>query len=289
MSRAYNARRKARRQAQAVVKQERPRSSHPRADTPFGGRITTLLPILVIVAIFAVVGLLRFGVSVGVSKAQVDREVAALLNGIPQRGTALGSPSAPVTVWMYADLECPTVKLFVENYLSSIIDTWVRPGAARLEFRSLETDTADEEVFFQQESAALAAGRQNRMWNYVLTFVRQQQDASSGYVTDGYLADIASQVPGLEPTKWHRDRSDARLYRQVAFGVHAGRTAGLVSTPSLLLSLTEGVGGQRSDRVAIQREVGVSLASDIQALREEELNVGDSPTIRTLGASSAAG
>jgi protein-disulfide isomerase len=246
-----------------------------------------LVPVLIIASTLATVGVLGFGSSSGVSKEQVRREVAKLLDGIPQSRATLGFPNAPITVWVYADLQCPTVKLFVENYLPSIIGTWVRTGLVRLDYRSLETDTYDEEVFFKQETAALAAGRQDRMWNFVLTFVRQQGEPRTDYVTEEFLADIASQIPGLEMAKWHRNRDDALLSKQVALGVYSGRSRELRSTPSVLIGFTEGDEDRRADRASTMKEVAASLASDIESLRLEASE--DFPAIRTVGSSVIGG
>jgi protein-disulfide isomerase len=273
MSRAYNARRKAKRQALAAAERtrEQPTSSRRR-------RLTTLAPVLLIVAIFAAVGILGFGLNAETSKARIEQEVTELLDGIPQRGEVLGSPKAPVTVWMYADLECPTVKLFVEHSLPAIIENWVRPGAVRLDYRSLETDTANEEVFFDQETAALAAGRQDRMWNFALAFVRQQGEPRTDYADEEFLAGIASQVPGLELARWDRDRDDALLSRRVALGVYSGHSSGLRSTPSFLIGFTEGAVDRREDRAAIREEIEAALGREINFLRKEAN--GDLPTLK---------
>lgn len=274
MSRGYDARRKARRQ-QARAPAE-PQHQERRTGQR---RLVEFIPVLLIVAIFAVVGILAFGTGSGVSKKQVKQEVAGLLDGIPQRGAVLGSPSAPVTVWVYADLECPTVKLFVENYLPPIVETWVRNGDLRLDYRSLKTDTLDEEVFFKQETAALAAGRQDRMWDYLLTFVRQQGEVRTDYATNEFLGEIASQIPGLELAKWNSDRYDALLSKQVALGVHSGLTNGLRSTPSLRIGFTEGQAYRRVDSPSIKKEIETSLRSDLESLQRESDR--DFPTLRT--------
>jgi len=261
VSRGYNARRKAKRQeARAAVKPEGQSRPH---------RWLALVPVLIILAVFAVVGILGFGASNGVSKEQVQQEVTALLDGIPQEGSTLGSARAPITLTMYGDLECPTVKLFVENYLPSIIETWVRPGALRIDYRSLKTDTSDEEVFFKQEIAALAAGRQNEMWNFALTFVREQGEPRSGYVTNDFINGIATQLPGLKSEEWHKDRADALLSKRVALGVYSGHTSGLRSTPSFLIRLSTGTINRRFKRVSISKELKASLDKDLVALQKE--------------------
>lgn len=275
MSRGYNARRKTRRQQARA-----PAKSKSRVRRSWQRRLAAFVPVLLIAAILAVVGILGFGAGNDVDKKQVVQEVAELLEGIPQRGAVLGSPKAPVTVSVYADLECPTVNLFVVNYLPSIIETWVRAGAVRLDYRSLKTDTSDEEVFFKQEIAALAAGRQDRMWNFFLTFVRQQGEPDTGYVTDEFLADIASQVPGLELARWQRDRNDALLSKQVALGVHFGRTRGLQGTPSFLIDFTKNEDYRRADRASIKKEIESSLRKDLKVLREEASR--DLPILRAV-------
>ncbi len=281
MSRGYNAKRKAKRQqARASAESELSRRRSPRY-------LVALVPVVLIAAIFSVVGILGFGISNGVSKEQVAREVTELLDEIPQRGTALGSPRAPITLWVYGDLECPTVTLFVENYLPSIIDTWVRTGAVRLNYRSLETDTSNEEVFFKQEVAALAAGRQNKMWNFILTAVREQGELGTNYVTEDFLRDIAAQVPSLEMAKWRGDRADALLSKRVALGVYSGHTNELSSTPGFLIGFTKGDVNQRAGRVSLKSEFRAALANELVSLQKEAIE--DFPALRTTTSGIAGG
>lgn len=252
-------------------------------------RAVTVLPVLAIAAMFAAVAVLGFGPGNGKSQQQVRQEVNALLAGIPQEGATLGSPEAPITLWVFGDLECPTVRLFADSYLPSIIDRWVRPGLVKLKYRSLQTDTVNEEIFFEQERAALAAGRQDRMWNFVLTFVHHQGKQFSNYVTDEFLVEVASQVPALRQEQWRRDRKSPSLSRQVALGIYSGHKNKLRYTPSFLL----GYGGSNgesnlspSDRATL-KEVQTSLSKEVQSLEAEA--VEDSPALRTVGSSAIGG
>lgn len=267
MSRGYNARRKAKRQ-QARAAAEPPRRQSPKDSR----RPVTLLPALAIAAILVTTAILGFGTGDSPSQKQIDEEVTALLAGIPQRGTILGSLDAPVTLQMFADLECPTVKRFVESYLPSILSDWVRTGTVKLEYRSLKTDTVDEGIFFSQEEAARAAGRQNRMWNFVLTFVRQQGEHFTEYAKDAFLLHIASQVPELSMGRWNRDRKDISLFKPIALSVHSAHTQGLRYTPSFVT-----VG--HADTESMQEEMLDALERDIQALEAEAS--GDVPVLKS--------
>lgn len=266
MSRGYDARRKARRQQARAAAEPPPRQS------PTGPRLpVVLLPVLVIAAILVATAIIGLSAGSGPSRKQIDQEVSGLLAGIPQSGPTLGSPDAPVTLQMFADLECPTVKRFVESYLPSIISDWVRAGTVKLEYRSLQTDTGNERTFFRQEEAALAAGRQSRMWNFVLTFVRQQGEHFTEYASDAFLAHIASQVPDLSMGRWTRDRKDISLFKPISLSANSAYSQGFRSTPSFLIA-------GLPDTASMQDEVQASLEKDIQALTTE--TSGDFPLLK---------
>jgi protein-disulfide isomerase len=266
VSRGYNARRKAKRQ-QARAAAEPPQRQSPKDSR----RPVILLPVLAIAAILIATAILGFGVGGSPSQKQIDQEVTALLAGIPQQGTTLGSQDAPVTLRMFADLECPTVQRFVESYLPSILSGWVRAGTVKLEYRSLKTDTVDEDIFFNQEEAARAAGRQNRMWNFALTFVRQQGEHFTEYANDAFLVHIASQVPELSMGRWNRDRRDISLFKPIALSVHSAHAQGIRYTPSFVT-----IG--HADTKSLQEEMLAALERDIQALEAEAS--GDIPILR---------
>ncbi|MCW3020653.1 MAG: hypothetical protein JWN10_2961 [Solirubrobacterales bacterium] len=172
---------------------------------------------------------------------KVVNEVTALVGGIPQNGNVLGSPTAPVSLQYFGDLECPICQKFTLGALPTVINKWVRTGKLKIEYRSLETATREPEVFKSQQVAALAAGKQGKMWNYVETFYHEQGEEDSGYVTESYLQGIASQVPGLNLTQWTNDRGDPQLAEQVSTtDAQAASNAGFTGTPSFLIGRTGG-------------------------------------------------
>jgi protein-disulfide isomerase len=169
------------------------------------------------------------------SSANDNDEITVLLAGIPQSANALGQPAAPVTLAYFADLQCPYCRDFSLEVLPSIIERWVRAGKLRIEYRALETATRDPDVFVAQQVAALAAGRQDRAWHFIETFYAEQGEENSGYVTDTYLQGIASQVTGLDLTRWANDRRDPELPNEITDDARAAENAGLTGTPSFLI------------------------------------------------------
>jgi protein-disulfide isomerase len=164
-----------------------------------------------------------------------DKTTDALLAGIPQSGNALGSATAPVTLLYFGDLECPYCRDFTLEVLPSIIARWVRGGDLRIEYRALETATREPDVFVAQQVAALAAGKQGKAWYFIETFYSEQEEEGSGYVTDDFLEEIATEVPGLNLPQWNRDRSDPQLADEIAADARAAASAGLSGTPMFLI------------------------------------------------------
>jgi len=176
--------------------------------------------------------------SKGASK--VVSEVSALVGGIPENGKVLGSPNAPVTLQYFGDLECPGCQQFTLGTLPSVIPQFVRTGKLKIEYRNLETATREPEVFRTQQVAALAAGKQQKLWYFIELFYHEQGEEGSGYVTETYLRNLAEQVPGLNMTQWTSERSDATLTNQVTADAQAANSAGFNSTPSFLIGKTGG-------------------------------------------------
>jgi protein-disulfide isomerase len=165
----------------------------------------------------------------------VTATVTALLAGVPQRGNLLGRPTAPVTLQYFGDLECPVCRSFSTQALPSIIHRWVRGGELKIEYHSLETATREPEVFASQQVAALAAGQQSRMWNFLETFYAEQGEEDSGYVTESFIQGIATQVPGLDLPRWSAARADPGLGQAVASDAQTAANDGLNGTPAFLI------------------------------------------------------
>jgi hypothetical protein len=208
------------------------------------------LGIVVAVVVVAIVSIVIATGSGGKSPAPVkagsgnaNQNVAlvnATIGGIPQNGVTLGNPNAPVTLQYFADLECPICKEFTLGALQTMIPQWVRTGKLKIEFHSMETATREPEVFRTQQIAALAAGKQNKLWPFAELFYHEQGEENSGYVTEQYLQNLAQQVPGLNLAQWTAARSDPALASQLTTDAQVVSIQGFTGTPSFLIGKTAG-------------------------------------------------
>ncbi len=205
------------------------------------GIIGAVVVVIVVVIVVAAGGGSKSGLPTSKHEENATvTEVSKLVGGIPQSGNAIGSPTAPVTLKYFGDLECPICKEFTLGALPPVIDKLVRTGKLRIEYHSLETATREPEIFKEQQVAAYAAGKQSKGWNYIETFYHEQGEEDSGYVTENYLDGIASQVPGLNIAKWHEDRGDPNLANEVENDKQAANNEGFTGTPSFLIGRTGG-------------------------------------------------
>ena len=175
-----------------------------------------------------------FPVRAGGPPAPTRAQITALLSGIPQSASRLGRASAPVTLTLYGDLECPICRTFVlGRAFATFITRDARAGRVRIVYRGFRTASPSDPVFLLQQVAALAAGEQHRFWQYALLFLQQQGTEGTDYVTDSFLTNIARQVPGLDVTRWLQARRDSELLARARADERSAIRQGVASTPTL--------------------------------------------------------
>jgi protein-disulfide isomerase len=207
--------------------------------TQLGVAITVVVVAIVIVLVAT--GKSKSGIPASShEKNATVAEISSLIGGIPQSGNTLGSPTAPITLEYFGDLECPICREFTLHALPSIIPQWVRSGKLRIEYHSMETATREPEVFKTQQIAALAAGQQNKAWYFIETFYHEQGEEDSGYVTEKYIQGIARQVPGLNLAQWSSVRSNAEYTNDLTTDEQAVAQQGFKGTPSFLIGRSGG-------------------------------------------------
>jgi protein-disulfide isomerase len=158
-------------------------------------------------------------------------QAAQLLNGIPQKGTTLGDPKAPVTLEEFADLQCPFCRDYTVNTFPKLVATYVKPGKVKMVFQNYAFIGPDS---LNAARAAEAAGTQNKLWHFVDVFYNNQGDENTNYVTDDFLTKVADGA-GVDPKKMLADRQNPKVDEAIAKAQQAAQQAGVNSTPTFLI------------------------------------------------------
>jgi protein-disulfide isomerase len=187
---------------------------------------------------------------------------AAEFAGIPQSGSVLGNPKATHTLVEYGDLICPACKAYSDDIIPSVVQSYVRTGKLRFEFRPFG--------FIRDWSAqaaqyAWAAGLQNKQFNFSKLWYTNQLDEDDNYVSDAFARKIAAGVPGLDADKMIADASSAQVKASVADTQRAFTTLGFNATPSFAAGTTGGTlrpfdlgGSVASAKAALDKLIGAS-------------------------------
>jgi protein-disulfide isomerase len=187
----------------------------------------------------------RSGLSHKAALAYAEQELA----GIPQHGTTLGNPSAPVTITEWGDLVCSTCDAFALDSEIQIIDTLVKTGKAKLVYRAYDSASsyANEGEFSAGQVAVKAAGEQNKAWDLIeLDYLEQpatiggKDEEEVPYYTTAYIQSLAAQIPGLKLLKWSQALASSSLASQVTADNNAGIGLGITGTPGVYVSGPKG-------------------------------------------------
>jgi protein-disulfide isomerase len=196
-------------------------------------QIASAAVFLAVVAVAVLVVISQSGGSGGDTNLEDVASVKGELKGIPQNGLTLGRPQAKVTLFEFGDLQCPVCKGFSEEIVPDVIDSQVRSGEAKIEFRNF-TIISQESV--PAAAAALAAGKQGRGWNFIDLFYRNQGPEASGYVTDEFLTEVAKGAGVPDIARWNRDRKSSALLDQVQGSTEEAQDLGFTGTPSFAVA-----------------------------------------------------
>jgi uncharacterized membrane protein len=84
--------------------------------------------------------------------------------------------------------------------------------------------------------AALAAGEQDRYWNYAVLLFLNQGPENSGYATDEFLRRLANEVRRLDVDRWNEARDSGSVESELEAVQDRAQEAGVDGTPTLIIS-----------------------------------------------------
>ena len=214
---------------------------------------------LIVLAVFAAVLLIGGAIALSQSGGDDDDEpsvptgdVQALIDSLRQNGGTIGDEDAPETILEFADLQCPFCRQFTVQEIPQLLEGPVADGEVKITFRNWAILGEDSET---AAAAALAAGEQDKLWNFIEAFYAQQGTENSGYVTDEFLRGIAEDagVPDLE--QWEAERGVERWSEVLKLANDEATELGFTGTPSFAIQ-------NGTDTTPLPQ---ASTAADIQA------------------------
>ena len=164
-------------------------------------------------------------------------DVQRMFTGIPQAGNTLGATTAPVTMVEYVDLQCPYCKEFETSVLPNLLTRYVRPGKLRIEQRLLAFIGPDS---VSGRSAALAAGLQDKQFNFSELLYFNQGTENTGWLDENMVIATASSIPGLRVPKLLADAKSSTVSDTAKALDAEAKASGVNSTPTILVGKTGG-------------------------------------------------
>jgi protein-disulfide isomerase len=158
---------------------------------------------------------------------------------LPQDGTSLGREGAPVTIQLYEDFQCPACGQFARETLPDVVERYVEPGEVRLVSETLAFLGPDS---VSTARAVIAAGDQDRYWQYAYLLFENQGGENTGYATDEFLRNLAEETEGLDVGEWEAAQDAGFVEKELQAVQQRANSDGVEATPTLVIS---GPGGER--------------------------------------------
>jgi len=177
-----------------------------------------------LIGIVAVMVALALIVLVGLPAAATERAKAT--------GNTLGDASAPVTLEIYADFQCPACGQFDRTTLREIEEKYVKNGKVRVAFNHY--------AFIGEESTRAAeasecANDQGKFWEYAATLFNNQAGENVGAFADAKLEGFAQQL-GLNIDQYRQCMTNRPHLAKIQASTQNGSQRGVNSTPSLFIN-----------------------------------------------------
>ena len=142
-----------------------------------------------------------------------------------------GNPSAPITMDVYSDYQCPSCKAMYMTTLRPLISEYVDKGKVYLVHHEFPLPM---HAFAMQAASYACAARRIGKYDQVTDVLFRQQES---WAASGKVADTVSSV--LTPDEARKVRAlaqDPSVVAEVQAGLEAGHAAHVNQTPTVILT-----------------------------------------------------
>jgi protein-disulfide isomerase len=149
------------------------------------------------------------------------------------QGISIGRADAPITIYEFADFQCPHCAQFASFIEPLIRQNLVDTGKARYVFYEFPLGF---KWSFLSARAGRCANEQGKFWDmHAILFARQPQWA---YESDAaaQFAEYAKTIPGLDAAKFEQCVRSDRFQKEVSESSQLGQSLGVGGTPTLFVN-----------------------------------------------------
>ena len=155
----------------------------------------------------------------------------------------------------WIDLQCPYCQQFETQAMPQLIRQYVRNGKLKVETNLIGFLGPDSQ---RGRLAALAAGKQDKLYNLTQLLYDNQGAENTGWLNDDILKSAAASVPGLDAERVMTDRNSTEITNRANAFDSQAQADGVRSTPTILV----GKSGETPKLVAPSDAATVAKAID---------------------------
>ena len=205
---------------------------------PAPKRRSSLTPFYVILGLVLLAGIVLLAMKVLKPAARAGANQGVAVQLTPDQlqrvhGISLGRADAPITIYEFADFQCPHCAQFAAFVEPLIRERLVETGKARYVFYEFP-------LGFKWSFLAARAGRcaneQGKFWDFhAIAFARQPQwsydpDAAAQFT------EYARTIPGMDAGKFDQCVRSDRFQKEVSESLQLGQSLGVGGTPTLYVN-----------------------------------------------------
>ena len=229
MTKAATLTRQQRRQAELDDRRDAKRDRRRRAQLKQQGAPVRNLTLGAIA--LGIVGVITFAIVTAPPPLVELSEPVAASPGQVADGLALGAATAPVTVELYSDFQCPACGVFTNTMEPSLIRDYVMTGKVRLLYHDLSflgSESVDAAI------AARVAAQSNQFWAFHDYLFANQRGEQQGAFGQARLEAIAVTI-GLDLNAFRAGQDDPAIRQAVQQSQSTGAAAGVAQTPTIVV------------------------------------------------------
>jgi protein-disulfide isomerase len=144
----------------------------------------------------------------------------------------VGDESAPISLVVYSDFQCPYCAEFFES-LEKLENDWVKTGKLKIQYRDFPLNMHFNSV--PAHMAANAAAKQGKYMEMHRMLFEKQKEWESANNPQKFFRDYATEL-GIELDQFERDSKDEALLSEIQGDKEDGRIAGVTGTPGFFMN-----------------------------------------------------